>query len=439
MIEKITDPNLERYDSRLKEWCDKKFFEKGSYGKYQTTEESGAVAFYPAPNTLLEGKVKFSFKEIMPVSGDKGPDNPSTITGVTQVKVTKCRKNLLPSYSDSSRGIWTANSDGSVTAVATNNPSQTWFNLVTLPDGFVLHPGTYTISGCTGGSSSTYCFNFNTKKADGTITYRLCSTQPVTFTLTEKETVAATLYVAAGVTLNYTFHPQLEFAGTASNYEQAVSTDYTIDLGGTYYGGEIDLATGVMTVTHVGTSVSSMGRNSIGLADSWYEHGSGTHIFVFYFNWAGLPNGVASSTPDLTNWVCTHFRHLGALIAAGLPNINFFTKASSGIAFYIDIEESKLDLSGAVDPANPTNAELYDAVFALASQEGWFVVYPVAEPYTVQLTPTQILSLFQPDKYTPRLNTVYTDADSIQISYLKSPIRDEYEKTQVILSLGGNS
>ena len=66
------------------------------------------------------------------------------------------------------------------------------------------------------------------------------------------------------------------------------------------------------------------------------------------------------------------------------------------------------------------------------------LVYPVKTPTAVSLTPTEILSLTQPDKYVPRLNTVYTDADAVQIVYQKNPVRDKFEKVQAIIAQGGN-
>lgn len=59
-------------------------------------------------------------------------------------------------------------------------------------------------------------------------------------------------------------------------------------------------------------------------------------------------------------------------------------------------------------------------------------------PFTIQLTPTQIYSLSQPDPYTPRINTVYSDQQSVQVGYPKSPQATAAELTNAIISLGGN-
>ena len=402
---------LTHYDEKIKEYA-KDYCAVLEDANWQKTRTAGAVSFLPAPEMRLDPVVNFKFTETGPAEGTKGPDNPSTIAGVTQAKVTRCGKNLLPSYSDSSRGIWTVNADGSVTATATSNPSQTWFNIVTLLDGFVLYPGTYTISGCTGGSSSTYCFNFNTKKADGTVTYRLCSTQPVTFTLTEKETVAANLYIATGVTLDYTFHPQLELADTASTYEQAVPTDYIVNLGGTYYGGSLDLSAGTMTVTHVIKPLTGTEH----ISSSATSQGTTRVEYSTFAVGDDLP-----TNPSVASQTSTH------LAFSTSPSFNFehfFIDSTGRLKIFLNVSSEE------------------DALAWLVSQNTagtpFSVVYPLANPYAVQLTPAQIKSLPALSKYEPRTNIVYSDQESVRVGYPKSPIATDSELTNAIISLGGN-
>jgi hypothetical protein len=66
------------------------------------------------------------------------------------------------------------------------------------------------------------------------------------------------------------------------------------------------------------------------------------------------------------------------------------------------------------------------------------VICRLHTPVISQLTPTQIYSLSQPDPYTPRLNTVYSDQQSVQVGYPKSPLVTASELTNAIISLGGN-
>ena len=67
-----------------------------------------------------------------------------------------------------------------------------------------------------------------------------------------------------------------------------------------------------------------------------------------------------------------------------------------------------------------------------------YIVFRLATPYTVSLTPTQIYSLSQPDPYNPRVNTVYSDQVSVEVGYPKSPQATASELTNAIISLGSN-
>ena len=80
---------LTRYDGHIKDYI-------GRFANWQKSEKASAVAIYPVPETVLEPTVDFLFTETPPASGDKGPTNPSTITGVSSVLLSQIGgKNLL--------------------------------------------------------------------------------------------------------------------------------------------------------------------------------------------------------------------------------------------------------------------------------------------------------------------------------------------------------
>ena len=449
MIEKITDQNLERYDSRLKEWCDRKFFEKGNYGKYQTTEEAGAVAFYPVPNTPLEGKVKFSFTETMPTEGDKGPNNPSTITGVSSINVGRYGKNLIPyPYLNSSKtenGVtFTVNSDGGVTVngTATANGAQFYISGNSTKVR-LLKNKTYFISGIpssyTQDSINTYLL-FERYTIDNKYdTNYWCYPSGASITPSKDCLGYFQIIVRPNRTVNnVTFYPQLEEGNAASEYEIPNLALSTISLGDTYYGGEIDLTTGIMTVTWIEKVLDRNSLDAASVGFTWNGTDKSSKRLFFKLN------GTATGFPaikDVAHVTCSHFRKLLSEEVSVQSNLTFGTFYTNSVSDkWITFYDNSMTI---VDESKTTyeNKELFVNWFEAKKQAGTpvYIVYEIANPFTVQLTVPQILSLTQSDKYTPRLNTVYTKADSVQISYLKSPIRDEYEKTQAILSLGGNS
>jgi hypothetical protein len=170
--------------------------------------------------------------------------------------------------------------------------------------------------------------------------------------------------VYSGATFNsLKVKTQIELGSTATAFELYESADYSISLTGTFYGGSIDLATGVMTVTH------------------------------------------QAVTPD---------------------------------ASIVDISSAPAALP--LDYTDTYGREITsaDGASLAVGSAGGTVVYKLATPKTFQLTPTQILSIAQTDKYTPRINTVYTDASAVQVGYVKSPIHEGFELQQAIVAQGGS-
>ena len=230
--------NLTLYDELIKAYGDAAFVRYGEgYENWQKTEAAASVTFYAAPGTPVEPVVTFAFAETDPVEGDKAPDNPSAITGVSSVTITHC--------------------------------------------------------------------------------------------------------ASAGVD----------------------ETDYTVDLGGTCYGGSLDVASGTLTITHVMVEPNSLSYD-------------------------------VSAHP-----------------------------ANTGDFDYTDTFGRTVTTDG--------------NTLTISDVSGGKIVYNLASPETVSLTPVQILSLPQADSYTPRLNTVSTDAESVKVGYVKSAIRTEYELTQAIIATEG--
>lgn len=237
----LNESGLARYDGLIKNWTT---FKSGTVDgvdpllNWQKTETAASVTCYPLPAAPIDPVVTFAFTETGPAEGTKGPDNPSTITGVSSITVTRC------------------------------------------------------------------------------------------------ETVGVD------------------------------STNYTIDLGGTCYGGSVNLSLGMMTVTHIMVEPDSLSYD----------------------------------------------------ISAHPANAVSFQYADT-FGRTVTTDGTTLTITG---------------------EAGGQIVYNLATPETVSLTPTQIYSLSQVDKYTPRINTVYSDQQSVQVGYPKSPLATSTELTNAIISLGGN-
>lgn len=286
---KISLDNLERYDGHLKDWCDARFAESKVHENWHEAGPSGAVSFYPIPNHPIDPVVNFAFIETLP-EGTKGPDNPSTIMGISSITVTLC------------------------------------------------------------------------------------------------ETVGVD------------------------------ETNYTVNLGDTYYGGSIDLSTGIMTVTWWG--------NVFNGTENWYlADGSTESIPIF-----GLNNNLSvvflypmSASISSSTRFCSHFPLNSSNIA------NTFSTWGTGNRLFIRIDGAVISTVGAF---KNWVAQQYSNSTPLV------LVYKLETPQIVQLTPIQIYSLSQSDPYSP--NTVYSDQQSVIVRYPKSLIVTGSELDNAILSLGGD-
>lgn len=394
---------------------------------WQKTPAAGAVSFAPVPEMPLDPVVNFLFTETGPASGTKGPENPSTFTGVSSVKVTRCGKNLLKyPYSSGSKtesGVtFTMSSDGSVLINGTATSNIYYYPAYVSYSPILVQGRRYAISGCpAGGSLSTYYFRYF--GYIGTGEYDIGNGGTFVANASGRIGNVALLIMSGTTATNLVFKPQLEEASVATSFELYEGNDYTIDLGSTYFGGSVDLSTGTMTVT----------------------------VFHGVFN---SPYAIVDAQTDNT-YICfqqafygdpVHGSNIDANLACNMFSIDgngerLFLRGNAGTnAVALRILKSRLDVSGAVDPSNPTTQEWIDAFTAWNDAGNTLIeyTYTMQTPIIVPLTPTQIYSLSQPDPYNPRINTVYSDQVSVQVGYPKSPQATQNELTSAIVSLGGN-
>lgn len=389
---------------------------------WQKSEKAGAVTVYPVPGTALEPTVDFMFTETGPASGDKSPTNPSTISGVSEVKVTRCGKNVIPfPYSYGSRTIngvvFNVNSDGSISANGTASDRIVfWLNYDYGP--IVLKKGVeYSFSGYpSGASNNDFSVGIELYDMDRNYEPGYYSTTAVpvrTFTLDKDCYCRPFIIVSLGaIVSNAVFKPQIEVGSTASSFERGEKTDYTIDLGNTCYGGSVDLSAGTMTVTWGSTVITG--------AEEWTRRSDSPSGLSTFNSDLGIPQNYMSSNLSASTRHCSHFVYSStwsenAYTSWGIATNTLFTMSATD---YPDVTAFKTWLASEYSAGHPVT-----------------IFYKLNTPQTVQLTPPQILALAQQDRYTPRLNTVYTDASAVQVGYAKSPIRSEYELTQAITAI----
>jgi hypothetical protein len=436
----LNEDGLARYDGLIKNWTT---FKSGTVDgvdpllNWQKTDTAASVTFYPLPAAPLDPVVNFLFTETGPASGTKAPDNPSMITGVTQSKVTRCGKNLADSenlFVQPGRGIAASrSSDGAVNITGTTSGSGfVYFNAATsdiakMPD-YIESEKTYAFSLKTSYANCVLqVFFSNSLSAWGSPKLELSPNTSGTLTLDPSWIRGfVRIYIPSGYATNFDAYVQVEEGSAATSFEPYDGADYTVNLGGTYYGGSLDLSAGTMTVTH-GRYVFT------GNEQGWSNDGSGgLHSYnattALGFTQLNLNNYITGTAQD-GNSSCTHLPYTAtseANVQSGARTFACYCLVGGGKQLRFIVPFSTIsDLQSWLSAQNAAGTPVA-------------VTYKLVTPFTVQLTPTQIYSLSQLDPYTPRINTVYSDQTSVQVGYPKSPLATSTELTNAIVSLGGN-
>lgn len=167
-----------------------------------------------------------------------------TLSGKSEVTETQTGKNLLVNngVDISGSGLsFVVNSDKSVTisGVATANAFFTFFENV------LFKASSYMIRG-SGNSGVQIIVRRGTASGSN---MRTASTSDIAWNLAEDTSCACVIRVASGTDLTtpITVYPQIEIGSSLSEYETAISTTYTANLGRTIYGGTADIVNGTGT------------------------------------------------------------------------------------------------------------------------------------------------------------------------------------------------
>ena len=385
---------------------------------FQQTAKVGAVTLWPVGGTPFAPVVDYIFTETPPANGQpKAPDNPSTITGVSSATVTRCGKNIIPypywETASTEDGItWSDNGDGTITA---SGIAESIVIFWLTQNGIRIPPRCrFSLSGCpSGGSYSKFGLLYS--QVSGSISDGSSDYGSGGFIETGDSPCVVNPYlrIASGTVIStpITFKPLIELGTTTTAFEPYDGTDYTIPLGNTYYGGSIDLATGTMTVTYF--FISFTGDEDFSTSDK----GDGWRMFFY------KPSGIIPLDGSLgSDKTCTHFPFV---YSSSQKSTHWYVQNGGNICMFSNqfADAAAFKTWLATQNANETPVQ---------------VTYQMSTPYTVQLSPVQISALLQQDKYTPRLNTVYSDQSAVQVGYVKSPIRNEFELQQAVTALGGN-
>ena len=233
---------------------------------------------------------------------------------------------------------------------------------------------------------------------NGTPLSFLADCEPQTYQLTPEQIDAVfginTIWSDSGdVTVTYDrqylIHGWNAIGAYVSPTEEASDADmYFIDLGGTYYGGTIDFLSGKMLVTHGSKQIDGAYAWSVSSNDGYFLN-KGYHNMDVDASKASISNLFLYSS---TVWTDKHF---------GFNDSQTLWVGDTGLAVYGSLQKFK------------------DALDATPLQ----IVYPLATPIEVQLTPQQIELL---------VGTNHIWSDDGNIVHVKTRTFENEEDSEII-------
>ena len=321
------------------------------------------------------------------------------ISGWDNAKVTRSGKNLLPLTVSrikalNTSGTWNGNvytyygvtatintdSNGNVTGIKCQGTSSNDACYVYLTDDSTLTFNDYKgmkLSGCNNGALHKYDLRVVYRNSNGAW---LTSDEETTTAITIRDNVPNTAYyqiiivVRNGKAVNETFYPMISKEG--GDFEPYQGEELTISLNGTRYGGTLDVTSGVLTVDKGFAEFDGSEDESI----SFYNSRNG-------FQFGGL---TGMSSASFVEGLCNQAEIVTSVTQHGM-------RYTDTVAYWLYAQD---------DLGITTVEELKTYLSSHPLQ----MLYMLATPQTIQLTPTEV-------KLLQGYNTLYADSGDISLTY----------------------
>ena len=347
---------------------------------YPTATASGEIAsFSDGADELPVKSLMVGIEPIQSGSGDPSPDNIRPITGHTQAMVTRTGKNLFEPTTENTykndSGVWFNGTDissikASLNALPVGNYTISFkFNVLT------------TVSGAV--SWGILIRNAVSGYIDGRINGQHNSGETLSFTksfsVTEAnkgEFVNAYMYSGGGSHADvYWYDFQLKLGTTATAYEPYNADTYAIDLDGTVYGGTLDVTSGVLTVDRAIVDLGTL---------SW----------SYVSNYGFFMTPAISELEPSADGICSMF-------AVVEYNASSEQWASGDMILNMTNVDKRLRVK---------DTQYTDAATFKTAVTGQTLVYILATPQTIQLTPHELTTLLGS-------NNIWSDAGDVEVEY----------------------
>jgi len=339
------------------------------------TGSGPVVSFADGSDGLPITKLKCSIVAQQSGSGDPSPSNVRPISGFTGLNVTRAGKNLLDSNKTELTYVTTTAQRYAVTFEGAGNYA---VSAKTLSESRNVYAKVY--SGGTYGTSYTVV-------SGTTVTTRTFTLNAGDFLIVYSEFSSSSQYERAKEVLATV---QVEWGSTATTYEPYTATVIPITWqtqAGTVYGGSLDVTSGVLTVTHVKTTVNDL---------TIYRTTSYTNP-VFYAN-------ISGRLLESTFGMADKLKYIGIK-----SNAQAFSGDSVDYDFAFNSRNEQIYIRADSYSDAPSLKQ------ALGSTE---IIYELATPLTVQLTAEEVTTLLG-------TNNIYCDTGEItELQYYRSEAQE---------------
>lgn len=348
----------------------------GGGGIEFTKIESGSLVSVNDTADLPVVDLAVEIKAVQSGSGDPSPSNVRPISGWSSVGVTRAGKNLINWKVSATTFEFLLPSGSYILSSNGTLATGLWYFR-----GYDADGNLYTSKDALGlGSAWTHSSSSHWNYAQGSATFA--------FTVPSGCSKMEIFKQNADGTIDC----QIELGSTATSYEPYNATTVTIALGQTVYGGSLDVTSGVLTVTW---AIATFDKNTTGW--SWQDSTKQAYIST-----------ALSSAPAKYNAVeVTHICNILRPCSNGarpnyIGNFSALISSGSGVAFSAPNCNSLADFTDWL-----TNNDITIQF-----------VYELAQPVTVQLTPTEIETLLG-------INNIWADSgDILNLEYYTQSASD---------------
>ena len=328
-------------------------------------EASGAIASFA---TDISDKLFSCYVNVVASqagSGTPAPDNVRAISGWSACNLTGCGYNV---WNESTEIGNIDNSTGEDT------PSN---NILRTKGYIVVKPNTnYYVKTPTDSGKNLTVFFYDVNKNFISLVYKQNDlvTTPV-------NSMYMRFKIGSAYGTTYNNDISINYPSTDTSYHKYNGTTHTIPFGQTVYGGVLDVLSGVLTVTH--------GRVDLGSLSWLYTTGTGSRMYCdFTMSGSGSPT-------DKSDIVCEMFETA--------TSNEVYSHVYDNIIAYDNSGNHLWCYSSSYTDAN-------DFTIAVT---GKYLVYKLATPITIQLTPTEVKTILGQ-------NNIFGDCGDIDLKYLET-------------------